>query len=62
MFVYKRATNLYTVGYYEPESYWDNGIPHTQYNFISESDHSNPRDAAARCSYLNGGTGALIAS
>jgi hypothetical protein len=58
LYVYKRTeSGVYTVGHYEPESYWDRttGIPYTQYNFISESDHKSSEDAAARVHYLNGG-------
>lgn len=47
MYVYIRSeSNLYTVGFYDP-----NG------NFIADSDHNNTQNAAARIHWLNGGGG-----
>jgi len=45
-YVYLRSeSNLYTVGFYEPDGKWQ-----------PESDHRSPEDAAARVHFLNGGT------
>jgi hypothetical protein len=47
MYVYiKSEPGIYTVGFYTPGNKW-----------VAESDHSSARDAAARCNYLNGGSG-----
>lgn len=36
--------NPHTVGFYKPDGEW-----------VPESDHTSPEDAAARVNYLNGG-------
>ncbi len=49
MYVYKRTGFspycLYTVGFYDPNGNW-----------IPESDHDTPDEAAKRVRYLNGST------
>jgi hypothetical protein len=56
MYVYiKHGNNEYTtyhVGFYDPFG----GA------FVEESRYTSTRDAAARCNYLNGGTGTPIAA
>ena len=43
--LYRRTeTNLWTVGFYTPQGDW-----------VPESDHNSPEEAAARVHYLNGG-------
>ncbi len=45
MWVYiKSETNLYTVGFYDPQGGWH-----------SDSDYNTKHEAAARVAYLNGG-------
>jgi len=47
MYVYLRSNSdsgLWTVGFYSPNGEW-----------IPESDHDSPEDAAQRVHYLNGG-------
>jgi hypothetical protein len=45
MYVYVRSERgLHTVGFYTPDGEW-----------VSESDHPDPEDAARRVAYLNGG-------
>jgi len=47
MYVYLRSEPmLWTVGYYAPDGEW-----------VPESDHDNPGDAARRVAWLNGGRG-----
>lgn len=44
MWVYIRSEpSLWTVGFYQPDGEW-----------VSESDHDSPDDAAERCAWLNG--------
>lgn len=45
MWVYQRTeSELYTVGYYDPQGKWH-----------ADSDHSTAEEAAKRVHYLNGG-------
>lgn len=45
MYVYEKTeSNLWTVGYYDPDGKW-----------CSESDHDSADEAAKRVHYLNGG-------
>ncbi len=45
MYVYRKSEpRLWTVGYYTPAGEW-----------VPESDHYTPAEAAARVHYLNGG-------
>jgi hypothetical protein len=45
MYVYiKSESNLWTVGFYDPQGKWH-----------SESDHNSPDKAAGRIAWLNGG-------
>ena len=59
MYVYIETERgkLWTVGFYAPANAWNTG---DYSEFISESDHTSARDAAARCNYLNGGNGNLL--
>ena len=50
----------FAVGHYMPISFGGQGQGYsTCYEFFIESNHTSTRDAAARVSYLNGGSGAL---
>ncbi len=52
MYCYKRSQpGLWTVGYYEPGTI----------NWVPESDHTDPGDAARRVAWLNGSTSATPA-